>query len=102
MSNSTGLTDTQQAIAVFLTAVIAALVGWSAAGFPTSRLAIGAVVALILAGVGLALKELGGTATTTAFAFTPSPASASSTPATKAPTAFLKLKKRLMFLQLHQ
>jgi len=98
MSNSTGITNTQQAILVFASALIAALGGWAAAGFPTSRLAIGAVVAAILIGAGLAVKELlGGSSTTAATSATPA------APVPKAavtPTAVFRLKRRLMFLQL--
>ena len=95
-----GLTNTQQAIFVFLSAVVATLAGWATAGFPTDRLAVGAVVAALLIGVGLAIKEYAGTATTTPTTPTTQPA-ATATKATT-PTAFFKLKRRLIFLQLRQ
>lgn len=101
MSNSTGLTNNQQAIAVFLAALIAALVGWTAAGFPTDKLAIGALVSLILAGAGLAIKEyFGDAATTTAPTATPTTSTAPKAQAT--PTVLFSLKRRLMFLQLRR
>ena len=59
-----GLTDAQQAIIVFFTALLAALGGWAGLGFPTSHVALGVLVAAIIAGAGLALKELGGTVPT--------------------------------------
>jgi ABC-type uncharacterized transport system permease subunit len=102
MSNSTGLTNNQQAVAVFLAALIAALVGWTAAGFPTDKLAIGALVSLILAGAGLAVKEyFGDAATTTAPAATPSTAS-TPTHAIRMPPVLFRMKRRLMFLQLRR
>jgi CHASE2 domain-containing sensor protein len=101
MSNPTGLSDEQQAIAVFLTALVAALAGWATAGFPTSRIAIGAVLAAILIGAGLAIKEWFGTSTPAAPAATatiPKPAAK----AVAIPIAVSKLKHRLMFLELRK
>jgi hypothetical protein len=101
MSNSIGLSNRNQAIAVFLAALVAALSGWAAAGFPTSHIAVGAVVAAILLGAGLAIKELFGT-------------SASAAPATSTPTqltiihllckplAVFRIQRRLMFLELRR
>jgi ABC-type uncharacterized transport system permease subunit len=101
MSNSTGLTNNQQAVAVFLAALIAALVGWTAAGFPTDKLAIGALVSLILAGAGLAVKEYFGDAATTT-APTASPSTATLSKATCMPSLLFRMKRRLMFLQLRR
>jgi hypothetical protein len=101
MSNSTGLSDQQQAIAVFLTALVAALAGWATAGFPTTRLAVGAVVAAILIGAGLAIKEWLGTTTTAA----PTPTTPQASLPLKSittPLAIFRIKHRLMFLELHK
>ncbi len=100
MSNSSGLSDNKQAIAVFLAAVIATLAGWAAAGFPTDKLAIGAVVAAILLGAGLAIKEYLGVSTTTTS--TPTPAPAAAPKASVTPTSIFRLKRRLMFLDLRK
>ena len=98
MSSSSGLSDVKQAIAVFFAAVIATIAGWAAAGFPTDKLAIGAVVAAILLGAGLAIKEVLGTSTTTTSTPTPAPTSASKTSVT--PIPIFRMRRRLMFLSL--
>ncbi len=55
-----GLTDLQQAAAVFFGFLLSGLSGWAATGFPTDKLAVGALVAFIIAGAILALKEWAG------------------------------------------
>jgi len=101
MSNPTGLSDQQQAIAVFLTALVAALAGWATAGFPTSKLAVGAVVAAILIGAGLAIKEWFGASSTAAPATVAAPKVTIVHLLCK-PLAFFRMQRRLMFLQLRR
>jgi hypothetical protein len=54
------LTDKQQAILVFIAFALPAVGAWATIGFPTDRLALGALVAALIAGALLAIKELWG------------------------------------------
>jgi len=55
-----GLTDQQQAVAMFLVFVLPALVTWSALGMPYDRVALGLLFSNILSGFIVALKEVAG------------------------------------------
>ena len=97
MSTTNGLSDTKQAILVFIALAIPAIGAWAALGFPTDKLALGALVAAILTGMVLAIKELMGT----------TPAAPAATTPTKLtiihllckPLAVFRIQRRLMFLQ---
>jgi uncharacterized membrane protein YqaE (UPF0057 family) len=95
-----GLTNNQQAILVFIAFALPSLGTWASLGFPTDRLALGALVAALIAGIILAIKEAWGVAVPTSPTSTPPPAAA----ATKAvtPLAIFKMKRRLMFLELRR
>jgi hypothetical protein len=54
------LTDKQQAILVFIAFALPAISAWATIGFPTDRLALGGLVAALIAGALLAIKELWG------------------------------------------
>ena len=101
-----GLTNNQQAIMVFVATVLVAL-GTTTIAVPSSlpdtwKYAI-ALVLYFCAALGYALKEALGTSTQT------DTSSSSTTTATvvpaatvQSPTAFLRLKRRLIFLQLRK
>jgi len=53
-----GLSDTQQAVFMFLVFVLPALGTWAALGMPTDRAAVGILMANIISGIIVAIKEL--------------------------------------------
>ena len=101
MSTQNGLSDNQQAILVFLGFAIPAIGAWSALGFPTDKLALGALVAAILAGLVLSIKELLGSAAPAAPAAT-TPPKVTIVHLLAKPLAVFRIQRRLMFLQLRR
>lgn len=81
MSSNNGLSDNEQAILVFIGFALPSIGAWAALGFPTDKLALGVLVAALIAGVILAIKEAWGVAIPTA---TPITATTSAAPSTKA------------------
>ena len=71
--NNSGLSDNQQAILVFIAFALPSLSAWAAIGFPTSRLALGGLVAALIAGVILAIKEAWGISVPAQTTVTPTP-----------------------------
>jgi hypothetical protein len=99
-SQKSGLTDNQQGILVFIVLALPTIGAWAAAGFPTSKLALGAVVAALIASVGLAIKEIMGTSAPTTAPAPTTPAV--STPQAATPLPLFRLMRRLIFLQLRK
>jgi hypothetical protein len=96
-----GLTNNQQALLVFIAFALPSIGTWASLGFPTDRLALGALVAALIAGVILAIKEAWGVAIPTSS--TTLPAAPAATPKANAtPAAIFRIKHRLMFLELRK
>jgi hypothetical protein len=100
MSNTNGLSDNKQAILVFIAFALPAISAWAALGFPTDKLALGALVAALIAGVILAIKEAWGVSVPVTTTPLPTPAAAPKASAT--PLSIFRMKRRLMFLELRK
>jgi len=96
-----GLTDTQQAELTLVAFVLVPIAAWLSLGAPTTHTALAALGASIIIGVLLFFKEYLGINVPLPQTSTPPTPTPPST-ATKTPTAFLRLRKRLIFLQLRK
>ena len=101
MSTKTGLSDNKQALLVFIGFALPAVGAWAALGFPTDKLALGAMVAAIIAGLILALKEYLGVSTP-APAVAPAPIKLTIVHLLAKSIAVFRIQRKLMFLQLRK